>query len=107
MKVPALKPLLSLKMDPLQLQNEAHCSRLEAAERLVTQCKEPEAASKYAAALMHEIAIPLEALNNLVFVAREDTEHRTAYLDMVQRQLERLNELVRRTARFCQTQTPD
>ncbi len=74
------------------------------------QSVEPAAACRYAESLMRELANPLEAINNLVFVAMEDAadaKHVLAYMEMAQLQLERLNELARRTGQFCQSLKPE
>lgn len=53
---------------------------------------------------MRELIIPLEIVNNLNFLALQDTREsssRVTYLTMAQEQLEVINQIALSTLRFC------
>ena len=77
--------------------------RLRVAEELTRQNERLAVANRYAAAIMHEINNPLEALTNLAFLTRQnagDSSKVIAYADMAEALLAQMGELTRRTLSF-------
>ncbi len=62
-------------------------------ERLAT-------AGRLTAAIAHEIKNPLEALTNLVYLARRDEEARDEYLEMAEKEIERLDGIAQQALGF-------
>lgn len=77
--------------------------RLRVAEEMMQQAERLAVANRYAAAIMHEINNPLEALTNLAFLTRQnanDSSKVIAYADMAEALLAQMGELTRRTLTF-------
>jgi signal transduction histidine kinase len=80
--------------------------RLTAAAKALRECDKRATAGQLALELMHEIRNPLEALGNLIFLARVDGNNREGaqyFMRLAEEQLATMNELVSRTlslARF-------
>jgi signal transduction histidine kinase len=88
--------------------NEKLLERLRIAEESL-QCSERLAvASRYAAAIMHEVNNPLEALTNLVYLTKHDPRNVSAVIknmEIAESQLSRLGEITRTTLSFYREQT--
>ena len=72
-------------------------------ERALRTTEKLAAAGRLAATVAHEINNPLEAVNNLVFLARRDvknSENVAQYLQMAQRELDRVAHIARQTLGF-------
>ena len=77
--------------------------RLRVAEETLQQTEHLAVANRYAAAIMHEINNPLEALTNLVFLTKHNAGDPTkviAYSEIAEAQLAQMGELTRRTLTF-------
>lgn len=83
-------------------------TRLHAAEKALERCEHLAIAGRYAGAIMHEVNNPLEALNNLVFLAKNRAEHPAQvveYMEMAEAQLRHLGEITRKTLGFYKEQS--
>ena len=72
-------------------------------ERALRTTEKLAAAGRLAATVAHEINNPLEAVHNLVFLARRDvtnSEKVAQYLEMAQRELDRVSHIARQTLGF-------
>lgn len=72
-------------------------------ERALRTTEKLAAAGRLAATVAHEINNPLEAVNNLVFLARRDvrdTQRVARYLDWAERELDRVAHIARQTLGF-------
>jgi signal transduction histidine kinase len=70
-------------------------------ERLVT-------AGRLTAAIAHEIKNPLEALTNLIYLARQDTAGRDEYLQRAEHEIERLDSIAQQALGFVrETSSPE
>ncbi|HKT49095.1 MAG TPA: PAS domain S-box protein, partial [Candidatus Angelobacter sp.] len=72
-------------------------------ERALRTTEKLAAAGRLAATVAHEINNPLEAVHNLVFLARRDvtnSEKVAEYLQMAQRELDRVSHIARQTLGF-------
>jgi PAS domain S-box-containing protein len=67
------------------------------AERALRQNEKLATAGRIAATIAHEINNPLEAVTNLVYLARHDRQHSDDYLEMADQELERLATITRQT----------
>ena len=78
-------------------------SRLIAAEAVLAGSDCSSAAKQYAHSVLREAINPLEAINNLVYIAKQSSDNSETlriYIEMMEEQLERLNEVVRRSLLF-------
>jgi signal transduction histidine kinase len=76
-------------------------------EAALQRCERVAVASRFASALMHEVNNPLEAIGNLVYIAkldREDPGSMLRYLEMIEEQMSVLSEITRRTLSFHRNQ---
>jgi signal transduction histidine kinase len=77
---------------------------LIASAEALRECERRATAGRLALELMHEIRNPLEALGNLVFLAREDANSSAElqfYMRLAEEQLATLNQLVSHTLSFA------
>jgi signal transduction histidine kinase len=82
--------------------------RLRAAEEALRRSERLAVASRYAGAIMHEVNNPLEALTNLVFIAKQsvnDPQTVRKSMELAESQLLRLGEIARKTLSFYREQT--
>ena len=78
-------------------------SRLRIAEESLRKYERLAVAGRYAGAVMHEVNNPLEAIGNLVFLARNEAEDASKVrrlMQVVESQLARLGEITRRSLSF-------
>jgi hypothetical protein len=79
-------------------------TRLQDLETAVSKSNSRPEVCAYARAVMRELIIPIEIVNNLNFLALQDTREscsRVTYLTMAQEQLEVINQIALSTLRFC------
>ena len=79
-------------------------TRLLEAESELLKTGDVAPAKHYVASLMRDVINPLEAINNLVYIAKQkhaDPESLGMYVEMIEGELNRLNEIARRTLIFC------
>ena len=91
----------SLTREQLQVRLQATEEALQKSERLAV-------ASRYAAAVMHEVNNPVEALINLVYLtrqARNDPQKVEENMEIADRQLETIANIARRTLSFYRDQS--
>ncbi len=82
---------------------EELAARLTIAEESLRKCERLAVAGRYAGAVMHEVNNPLEAIGNLVFLAKnqaEDASKARRLMEAVEYQLARLGEITRRSLSF-------
>ena len=85
-------------------------SRLSAMEEALRRSERMVVASRYAGAIIHEVNNPLEALSNLVYLAKHspaDAAQVWHYMEMAESQLLRIGEITRRTLSFYKEQTQE
>ena len=83
-------------------------ARLLEAESELLKTGDVAPAKHYVASMMRDVVNPLEAINNLVYIMKQGPEeHESAriYIEMIEGELNRLNEIARRTLIFCQEET--
>jgi signal transduction histidine kinase len=67
-------------------------------------------ASRYAGAIMHEVNNPLEALSNLVYLAKhcpDDAKQVSHYMEIAESQLLRIGDITRKTLSFYKEQSQE
>src|ERR1700712_5051987 len=85
-------------------------SRLNAMEEALRRSERLAVASRYAGAIMHEVNNPLEALSNLVYLAKHspaDPAQVSRYMEIAEGQLLRISEITRKTLSFYKDQTQE
>ena len=70
------------------------------AEQALRRNEKLATAGRLAATIAHEINNPLEAVMNLLYLARHDSKHANDYLTMAEKELERLATIARQTLGF-------
>ena len=77
------------------------------AEKSLIQTEKLAAVGRLSASIAHEINNPLEAVTNLLFLARhsEDTPTTNEYLDLAERELRRVSAISHQTLRFYRQST--
>src|ERR1700761_9301366 len=96
MNSPETKPQSDLSYEDLQ-------QRLDAAEARLRQCKNLAAAGRFAGAVMHEVNNPLEALSNLIYLAKilpGASYELTSYLELAEAQVQLIGGVTRKTLRY-------
>ena len=100
----------------LEYENESP-ERMLGTVRNVTIAKKSEAAvrtaeklsavGRLAASIAHEINNPLESITNLLYLARNSSDHRdvSQYLDIADQELRRVSIISNQTLRFCRQST--
>jgi len=81
--------------------------KVELLESGLAKCERLSVASRYASAVMHEVNNPLEAINNLVYIAkldRSDPDQTLEYLELIEEQLGVLSTITRQTLSFHREQ---
>jgi signal transduction histidine kinase len=85
-------------------------SRLLAMEEALRRSERLSIASRYAGAIMHEVNNPLEALSNLVYLAKHspnDAAQISRYMEIAESQLVRLGDITRKTLSFYKDQAQE
>ena len=77
-------------------------TELKRAEAALLQSEKLAAVGRLAASIAHEINNPLEAVTNLIYLAREDavSDEMRGYLEMAERELRRVAVITNQTLRF-------
>jgi len=70
------------------------------AEEALRRNEKLATAGRMAAAVVHEINNPLEAVTNLLYLARHSPDHATKYLDMADQELHRIAEITQQMLGF-------
>ena len=81
--------------------------RLHLAEETLRRSERLATAGRFAGAILHEVNNPLEALSNLVYLAKQNAHHPEdvqRHMQVAQTQLERLGEITRQTLSFYRDQ---
>jgi signal transduction histidine kinase len=89
---------------------EQFSSRLKALEEALRRSERLAVASRYAGAMMHEVNNPLEALSNLVYLAKHahsDAAQVSHYMEIAESQIVRLGDITRRTLSFYKDQAQE
>ncbi len=95
-------------MSYVDLTPEELKDRLLRVEESLRQSERLAIAGRYAAAVMHEVNNPLEALNNLVYLTQRESHHAKQVrrnMRDAEAQLERLGEITRKTLSFYREQS--
>lgn len=90
-------------MDSVRPTYQELAARLSIAEESLRRYERLAVAGRYAGAVMHEVNNPLEAIGNLVFLAknRPDDAHQVhEYMEVIESQLARLGEITRKSLAF-------
>ena len=85
-------------------------ARLSALEEALRHSERLAVASRYAGAIMHEVNNPLEALCNLVYLAKHapnDADQVRQFMEIAEGQLQRLSSITRKTLSFYKDQTQE
>jgi len=86
---------------------EELAAKVAVLENGLARCERLNAASRYASAVMHEVNNPLEAIGNLVYIAKTDLtrpELMLSYLTMMEEQLAVLSNITKQTLSFHRDQ---
>src|ERR1700748_216011 len=88
---------------PTDLSYEELKQHLDAAEASLRQCKNLAAAGRFAGAVMHEVNNPLEALSNLIYLAKilpGASYELISYLELAEAQVKIIGSITRKTLRY-------
>ena len=89
-------------MVPVKPTYEFLVDRIGHLEMIVQECERLSVANRYAAAVMHEVNNPLEAITNLAYLMEQEPLSKTAYshLRLLQEQLTVLTAVTRPSLAF-------
>ncbi len=82
-------------------------NRVAILEEALQRCERLSVASRFASALMHEVNNPLEAIGNLVYIAKMDRKNPASVarcLELIEEQMAVLSSITRRTLSFHRDQ---